>query len=107
MLKKKIKLHWSFEQIANRNEEEIYIFSTSTIDRMIHIVPWDIQSLSVENGQYDRRIVPNLDGVKSVYLWNPYDYRKLLDAYEESKKNMNFADFGFDFGNDHTNLCRK
>lgn len=38
MLKKKIKLHWSFEQIANRNEEEIYIFSTSTIDRMIHIV---------------------------------------------------------------------
>ena len=66
--------------------------------------PWDIQSLSVENGQYDRRIVPNLDGVKSVYLWNPYDYRKLLDAYEESKKNMNFDDFGFDFGNDHTNF---
>lgn len=59
--------------------------------------PWTIQSIPVHHGLDDRRLdVPNQIGIESsCYLWNKYDYRHVIDAYEASKKNLNF-DFKFD-----------
>lgn len=61
-----------------------------------NIKPWGIQSLTVENGLNDSRPVPNLSVPQSVYLWNRYDYRHILEAYEASKANLEFEDFNFD-----------
>lgn len=60
------------------------------------IRPWGIQSLTIENGIYDTRNVPNISSAVDVYLWNTYDYRHIKDAYEESKINNNFDSFNFD-----------
>lgn len=60
------------------------------------IKPWGIQSLTIENGLYDTRLVPNIATPVDVYLWNKYDYRHIIDAYNESKINNNFDDFNFD-----------
>lgn len=59
--------------------------------------PWSIQSLTVENGMFDRRLVPNLKDPSSCYLWNQYDFSHVLDAYHASKENLNFKDFNFNF----------
>ena len=55
--------------------------------------PWSIQSLAIVNGIDDLR-----GDLGSSYLWDPYDYRLVLDSYNESKKNMQFHDFNFDLG---------
>jgi len=59
--------------------------------------PWSIQSLTVENGVFDTRAVPNIPAGADCYLWNPYDYVHVLDAYEANQTNLNFADFHFSF----------
>lgn len=59
--------------------------------------PWSIQSLTVENGMFDRRLVPNLTSPSSCYLWNQYDFSHVLDVYYASQKNLNFNEFNFNF----------
>lgn len=63
------------------------------------IKPWGIQSLTVENGSYDTRAVPNIANPVDVYLWSQYDYRHVIDAYNESKINNDFHSFNFDLDN--------
>ncbi len=59
--------------------------------------PWSIQSITVENGIFDTRAVPNIPGGADCYLWNRYDYAHVLDAYEASKKVNDFQSFNFNF----------
>ena len=59
--------------------------------------PWSIQSVVIENGIYDTRVVPNLAMGADCYLWNQYDYAKVVDAYEANLETMNFNDFSFSF----------
>ncbi len=57
--------------------------------------PWSIQSLTVENGAFDTRPVPNIPGGADCYLWNRYDYAHVLDVYEANQQTMQFSDFNF------------
>lgn len=57
--------------------------------------PWSIQSLSNNNGIFDTRSVPNIPQGADCYLWNQYDYARVLDAYQATKDNLKFSDFNF------------
>ncbi len=59
--------------------------------------PWSIQSIVIDHGIYDTRMVPNLTVGADCYLWNQYDYANVLDAYEANLKTLNFNDFLFSF----------
>lgn len=58
--------------------------------------PWNITSLTVENGIFDTRLVPNIATPVDVYLFNQYDVQMIKDAYNSSKENMQFENFNFD-----------
>lgn len=58
-----------------------------------NLSPWSIQSLAIENGIDDNRA-----DTGASYLWDQYDYRLVVDAYNQSKKTMQFDDFNFDLG---------
>lgn len=57
--------------------------------------PWSIQSLSNNNGIFDTRAVPNIPQGADCYLWNQYDYARVIDAYQATKENLEFAEFNF------------
>lgn len=59
--------------------------------------PWSIQSIVINQGIYDTRMVPNLAVGADCYLWNQYDYAKVVDAYEANLKTMDFDGFSFSF----------
>lgn len=60
------------------------------------ISPWSIRSITLSNGVYDTRNVPNLDVPQDVYLWNVYDYKLVKDAYELNQSDYPLKDFNFD-----------
>lgn len=59
--------------------------------------PWSIQSVAIEHGIYDTRVVPNLEEGADCYLWNQYDYAKVVDAYKANQAKQDFSNFSFSF----------
>lgn len=59
--------------------------------------PWSIQSITIDNGIYDTRVVPNLAQGADCFLWNQYDYAKVVDAYQANQQQQSFREFSFSF----------
>ncbi len=81
--------------LTNMSASQITAFTSSQLK---NLKPWTISSTTLDqSGWYDTRPTASLLGVnQDVYLFSMEEIQKVLYAYENYMKPLNFQDFNFD-----------